>query len=74
MPDLTGWSYMDILRLSNLLSLKETVNGNGFAAKQNIKKDSIVKKGDFLVVQLKAAGAPAESEEKIEEDGKKVTD
>jgi penicillin-binding protein 2B len=74
MPDLTGWSYMDILRLSSLLSLKETVTGNGFAAKQNIKKDSIVKKGDFLVVQLKSARAAAEAEEKSKEDDKKVTD
>ncbi|MFC7372073.1 penicillin-binding protein [Fictibacillus iocasae] len=74
MPNLNGWSYMDILRLSSLLSLKETVTGSGFVSKQNIKKDSIVKKGDFLVVQLKPAGAPKDPADKSAEEGLKVTD
>jgi penicillin-binding protein 2B len=59
MPDLTNWSYMDILRLSKLLGLKETITGSGFAVKQNVKAGSPVKAGDFLVVQLEA---PKETE------------
>jgi penicillin-binding protein 2B len=65
MPDLTNWSYMDILRLSKLLGLKETITGSGFAVKQNVKAGSPVKAGDFLVVQLEA---PKETEPVSEED------
>jgi penicillin-binding protein 2B len=52
MPDLKDWSYMDILRLSKLMGLKETITGSGFAVKQNVKPGAIIKEGDFLVVQL----------------------
>ncbi|MBY6036192.1 penicillin-binding protein [Fictibacillus nanhaiensis] len=52
MPDMKDWSYMDILRISKLIGLKETITGSGFAVKQSIKAGNPVKKGDFLVVQL----------------------
>jgi penicillin-binding protein 2B len=64
MPDITNWSYMDILRLSKLLGLKETITGSGFAVKQNVKAGSPVKAGDFLVVQLEA---PKETEPETDE-------
>lgn len=69
MPDLTNWSYMDILRLSKLLGLKETITGSGFAVKQNVKAGSPVKAGDFLVVQLEA---PKETEPVSEEDSEET--
>ncbi|OOE12028.1 penicillin-binding protein [Fictibacillus arsenicus] len=69
MPDLTNWSYMDILRLSKLIGLKETITGSGFAVKQNVKAGSPVKAGDFLVVQLEA---PKETEPELEEDSEET--
>jgi penicillin-binding protein 2B len=69
MPDLTNWSYMDILRLSKLLGLKETITGSGFAVKQNVKAGSPVKAGDFLVVQLEA---PKETEPVSEENSEET--
>lgn len=69
MPDLTNWSYMDILRLSKLLGLKETITGSGFAVKQNVKAGSPVKAGDFLVVQLEA---PKETEPVSDEDSEET--
>ncbi|MFD1357440.1 penicillin-binding protein [Fictibacillus halophilus] len=69
MPDLTNWSYMDILRLSKLLGLKETITGSGFAVKQNVKAGSPVKAGDYLVVQLEA---PKETEPVSEENSEET--
>ena len=64
MPDIKDWSYMDILRISKLLGLKETITGSGFAVKQSIKPGNPVKEGDFLVVQLEP---PKETEPEPEE-------
>jgi penicillin-binding protein 2B len=73
MPDLTNWSYMDILRLSKLLGLKETITGSGFAVKQNVKAGNPVKEGDYLVVQLEAPKetepVPEENSEEAEQNG-----
>jgi penicillin-binding protein 2B len=69
MPDLTNWSYMDILRLSKLLGLKETITGSGFAVKQNVKAGNPVKEGDYLVVQLEA---PKETEPISEENSEET--
>jgi penicillin-binding protein 2B len=69
MPDLTNWSYMDILRLSKLLGLKETITGSGFAVKQNVKAGNPVKEGDYLVVQLEA---PKETEPVSEENSEEA--
>lgn len=52
MPDLTGWSYRDVMKVANLLELKPNLIGNGFVESQNIKPGSEVKEGDYLVVEL----------------------
>jgi penicillin-binding protein 2B len=73
MPDLTNWSYMDILRLSKLLGLKETITGSGFAVKQSVKSGNPVKAGDFLVVQLEppkeTVPVPEENSEETGQNG-----
>ncbi|MDR7074468.1 penicillin-binding protein [Fictibacillus barbaricus] len=68
MPDLKDWSYMDVLRLSKLMGLKETITGSGFAIKQSVKPGALIKKGDFLVVQLEE---PKETVPKPTSDGSK---
>lgn len=70
MPDLTNWSYMDILRLSKILGLKETITGSGFGVKQNVKAGNPVKEGDFLVVQLE----PPKETEPVSENKKENTE
>ncbi|MBD7964389.1 penicillin-binding protein [Fictibacillus norfolkensis] len=74
MPDVKDWSYMDILRISKLLGLKETITGSGFAVKQSIKPGNPVKEGDFFVVQLEPpkvteSETDSEEEENVEDPG-----
>lgn len=53
MPDMTGWSKRDVMKIGQLLDLSVKSEGSGYVVKQSIKKDSIVKKGDVLTVTLK---------------------
>ncbi|WP_078413467.1 penicillin-binding protein [Priestia abyssalis] len=53
-PDLTNWSYRDVLRLSEFLSLEPSALGTGYVVKQNIASGSPIKKGDYLIVELKS--------------------
>ncbi|TCP29085.1 penicillin-binding protein 2B [Scopulibacillus darangshiensis] len=54
LPDLTGWSLSDSLKVANLLSLKPNIIGNGFVIDQKPAKGTVVKKGDYLVLNLQA--------------------
>jgi penicillin-binding protein 2B len=71
MPDLKDWSYMDILRLSKLMGLKETITGSGFAVKQNVKPGAPIKEGDFLVVQLEEPKEAVPESNDKDKEGKK---
>lgn len=53
-PSLTNWSYRDVLRLSEFLSLEPSALGTGYVVKQNIAPGSTIKKGDYLIVELKS--------------------
>ncbi|MED4532656.1 penicillin-binding protein [Metabacillus fastidiosus] len=66
MPDIIGWSKRDVMKLANLLELELESNGHGFVTKQTIKKGSVIKKGDKLVIQLKDQ-LPKEEDEKEEQ-------
>ncbi|MCM3029084.1 MULTISPECIES: penicillin-binding transpeptidase domain-containing protein [unclassified Niallia] len=52
-PDMIGWSLRDILKVTDLQSLKLKTNGNGYATKQSIKAGKTVKENDTLTIQLK---------------------
>ncbi|MED4452766.1 penicillin-binding protein [Metabacillus fastidiosus] len=67
MPDIIGWSKRDVMKLANLLELELESNGHGFVTKQTIKKGSVIKKGDKLVIQLKDQ-LPKEKEEDEKEE------
>ncbi|MGG3888927.1 penicillin-binding protein [Metabacillus fastidiosus] len=69
MPDIIGWSKRDVMKLANLLELELESNGHGFVTKQTIKKGSVIKKGDKLVIQLKDQ-LPKEKEEDEKEEQK----
>jgi penicillin-binding protein 2B len=55
-PDLTDWSYRDVIRLSEFLSLEPSAMGSGYVVKgsQNITPGATVKKGDYLIVKLQS--------------------
>ncbi len=53
-PDMYGWSLRDVMKVANLTELKLNSNGNGYVMKQNIKAGSLIRKGDFLIIDLKS--------------------
>jgi penicillin-binding protein 2B len=64
MPDITGWSLRDIMKLAQLLQLQPSFKGYGYAVSQNIPIGANVKKGDYLIVELVS---PEQVERRIEE-------
>lgn len=52
MPDLTGWSLRDAMKLAELLQLKPSFIGSGYVFRQNIAPGSVVKKNDYMIVEL----------------------
>lgn len=53
MPDITGYSKIEVISLANLLNISYSLNGNGYAISQNIKKDEIVNSDTKLEVNFK---------------------
>ncbi|WLR52243.1 penicillin-binding protein [Bacillus tianshenii] len=70
MPDMSGWSIRDVMKVAKLLELKPNVMGSGYVQKQNIRAGATVKQGDFLVVEMSRPNEPKkkEDEKKEEED------
>ncbi|MDC3416485.1 penicillin-binding protein [Aquibacillus salsiterrae] len=62
MPDMTGWSLRDVLKLKDLIGLDAELIGNGYVTKQNIKQGEIIKKGNYLVVELRKPNQQEQSE------------
>ncbi|MED4037714.1 penicillin-binding protein [Niallia taxi] len=52
-PDMKGWSMRDILKVTDLQSLKLKTNGNGYVTQQSIKAGKTVKENDTLTITLK---------------------
>lgn len=50
MPDITGWSKTDILKLTDLLKIDVKFEGEGYATSQNIEAYSTVGKQKLTVV------------------------
>ena len=40
MPNITGWSRNDVVRLCNILGIDYKINGNGYVVSQNIQEGS----------------------------------
>jgi penicillin-binding protein 2B len=70
MPDLTGFSYRDVLEISELLNLKTAVSGHGYVAKgsQSIKKGASLKNKSLLSVELHSAKKAAEEKREDSDD------
>ncbi|MFP5109064.1 penicillin-binding protein [Neobacillus sp. C211] len=52
-PDMTGWSLRDVMKVANIAGLKLNSKGQGYVTHQNIKQKTIMRNGDFLIVDLK---------------------
>lgn len=52
MPDMTGWSLRDVMRLASISDLRLTTNGNGYVTKQNIRPGSLLHQNDNLIADL----------------------
>ncbi|WP_203649100.1 penicillin-binding transpeptidase domain-containing protein [Secundilactobacillus yichangensis] len=53
MPNLTGWSSSDVLRLGQMLGLNVKTKGNGFVTKQSITVGKQIDQSEKLTVNLK---------------------
>ncbi|WP_442599404.1 penicillin-binding protein [Neobacillus sp. D3-1R] len=53
LPDLTGWSLRDSIKVANLASLKLNPVGNGFVVKQNIPPGTPIREGEYLILDFK---------------------
>lgn len=62
MPDVTGWSLRDVVKIASLANLQLSTTGSGYVTKQNISVGSVITSGDPLVIHLKA---PAEEETNV---------
>lgn len=53
MPNISGWSLRDCLKLSSMMNLQLSVEGNGYVVSQSIKTGKELRKGDSLTIKLK---------------------
>lgn len=52
-PDMTGWSLRDVMKVAKIAGVKLNSTGSGYVDKQNIKEGTLLRKGEFLIVDLK---------------------
>ncbi len=64
MPDVTGWSLSDFLKLSDILNIKPSIIGSGFVSKQKPAKGTEIKTGDPLIVNLQESPKPDDNKSK----------
>lgn len=65
-PDMTGWSLRDVMKVAEISGMKLNSTGSGYVVKQNSKEGASLRKGDFLIVNLKT------TEEKLEMEAKEA--
>lgn len=52
LPDITGYSKIEVDELSKLINLPVIYDGNGYVSKQSIEKDTILNKDSILEISL----------------------
>ncbi|MBY0097779.1 penicillin-binding protein [Mesobacillus maritimus] len=62
-PDMTDWSFRDVMKFAKLAELKLNKAGNGFVTKQSIKPGTIVSGGEYLIVELSTPLQQTEAKE-----------
>ncbi|MEH6995425.1 penicillin-binding protein [Neobacillus drentensis] len=69
-PDFTGWSLRDVMKVAKISGVKLNSTGSGYVVKQSLKEGAFLRKEDFLIVDLKTP----EEILKLEEENKEVDD
>ncbi len=52
LPDMTGWSYRDVMKIGAILDLDMSYSGNGFLKEQSVPPDTPVAPGEALSVEF----------------------
>ncbi|PLT34303.1 penicillin-binding protein [Bacillus sp. V5-8f] len=52
-PNMLGWSLRDVMKAASIANLDLNTSGSGFVAKQNLKPGSVIKEGEYCIVELK---------------------
>ena len=52
-PNMKGWSLRDVMKVAKLSGVKLNSTGSGYVVKQNITEGTILRKDEFLIVDLK---------------------
>ncbi|MDL4841270.1 penicillin-binding protein [Aquibacillus rhizosphaerae] len=67
MPDISGWSLRDVLRLSDLLSLEVEVVGSGYAVNQSVSVGEEIGQEQSVKVEFSAPKQDDETSESTQE-------
>lgn len=69
LPDLTGWSLRDVMKIAALEKLQLNTTGKGYVVDQNLKAGTVLKEGDILDIHLQTfEETKKEKEEKEKEE------
>ncbi|OLN22868.1 penicillin-binding protein [Domibacillus antri] len=68
MPDMTGWSIRDVLKVTETAGLKLSYSGTGYVTSQNIKVNGLLKEGQKLIVKLEKPGNAQQANENAKEE------
>ncbi|KIL47623.1 penicillin-binding transpeptidase domain-containing protein [Jeotgalibacillus campisalis] len=66
-PDVSGWSVRDVIKMASLAKLELSTAGSGYAKKQSIKPDTPISEDEPLIVSF-GTNQPQQNEESTEED------
>ncbi|WP_369403423.1 PASTA domain-containing protein [Gracilibacillus boraciitolerans] len=67
MPDMTGWSFRDILLFKDFMNLDLEWVGSGYIVKQSVEAGASFNENDYLMVELEQPNNIEESEDSSEE-------
>jgi len=52
LPDMTGWSRNDVLKVGELTGVNFTFEGEGYVSNQELEPGSFIEPGDEVLVEL----------------------
>lgn len=64
MPDVTGWTLADVMKLADMEQLKLSIKGEGFVSDQSIAKGSEIKPGSRLTITMENEKTQSDSDNK----------
>ena len=68
MPDMTGWSLSDSMKLVNSVNMQFSFTGSGYIVSQNIEPNTVISEESNLIVELKPPLEALKAKEIAEEE------